>query len=78
VSYIANRQGIFNNLKLLEEEEKIDKYILHQVESNYRNATSYKIENKLIDFIDGRYVISYDVELKIDNYIDLITIDFEL
>lgn len=67
VSFVANRQGLFDHIKEINVDEKeLDQYITKVVNSEYK-CSDFEVFSRLVDYVDGKIVISNYVKLIYDD-----------
>lgn len=76
-AYSAPRQGLFDKLTTNVTSEDVTKYINDKIRSNF-NDINFDIDNIYIDYVDEKYVVVCNVSLDYGDYIDSITMLYDL
>ena len=67
VSFVANRQGMFDNLTEINiNETELNDYILAEIEKEFK-YTDYEIFSQLIDNVDGKIVLANYIKIVLED-----------
>ena len=77
MSYSAPRQGLFENLDTTVTKDDIEIYIDEYMNKNFKDV-NYKIDSLVIDYINKKYVVDCYIEVSLEEYVDVINIQYNL
>lgn len=76
-SYMAPREGLFDNLKTSVNQDIVEKYINKIIDEKY-NGIEYKIEYMIIDYQNNKYVVDNLIALNYKDYWETVNIIYNL